>query len=85
MYLQTVEFTSENFLFCFSDALIETKLKGDIFLDGDELIKLVKNINKGQENPHLLDQLISAFFENGGDELRDDLTAICFDYLKVYK
>ncbi|WP_053005954.1 PP2C family protein-serine/threonine phosphatase [Kiloniella spongiae] len=79
--LQTVPFTKNHLLFSFSDALIETKLNDGTFLEGEELIKLVKDLTNSRANPQLLNQLISSFFENGGDDLRDDLTAICFDYL----
>ncbi|WP_085906678.1 PP2C family protein-serine/threonine phosphatase [Kiloniella majae] len=79
--LQTVPFTENHFLFSFSDALIETKLNDGTFLEGEELINLVKNLTRNKANSQLLDQLIASFFENGGNDLRDDLTAICFDYL----
>ncbi|WP_085901877.1 PP2C family protein-serine/threonine phosphatase [Kiloniella majae] len=79
--LQTVPFTENHFLFSFSDALIETKLNDGTFLEGEELINLVKNLTRSKANSQLLDQLIASFFENGGNDLRDDLTAICFDYL----
>ncbi|WP_085909827.1 PP2C family protein-serine/threonine phosphatase [Kiloniella majae] len=79
--LQTVPFTENHFLFSFSDALIETKLSDGTFLEGEELINLVKNLTRNKANSQLLDQLIASFFENGGNDLRDDLTAICFDYL----
>ncbi len=79
--LKTIPFTPEHFLFSFSDALIETKLKDGTELEGDQLRKWVKDLTNAQPNPQLLDQLIMAFFENGGDDLRDDLTAISFDYL----
>ncbi len=80
--LQTVAFTKSHFLFSFSDALIETKLNDGSFLEGEELMNLVKNLTNGNANPQLLDHLISSFFENGGTNFRDDLTAICFDYLQ---
>ncbi|WP_299378812.1 PP2C family protein-serine/threonine phosphatase [uncultured Kiloniella sp.] len=79
--LQTVPFTKNHFLFSFSDALIETKLNNDTYLEGEELIRLVKYLTGGRPTPKLLDQLISTFFERGGNKLRDDLTAVCFDYL----
>ncbi|WP_052742126.1 PP2C family protein-serine/threonine phosphatase [Kiloniella litopenaei] len=79
--LQTVPFTKDHFLLSFSDALIETKLRNDTYLEGEALINLVKELTEGTANPQLLDQLIATFFEKGGHELRDDLTAICFDYL----
>ncbi|WP_120495811.1 PP2C family protein-serine/threonine phosphatase [Kiloniella sp. EL199] len=79
--LKTIPFTPDHFLFSFSDALVETKLNDGTLLEGDELIEWVKDLTNAQPNPQLLDQLIMAFFENGGDDLRDDLTAISFDYL----
>ncbi|WP_417432117.1 SpoIIE family protein phosphatase [Kiloniella sp.] len=79
--LQTVPFTKDHFLFSFSDALIETKLNNDTYLEGEELIRLVKYLIGGRPTPQLLDQLISTFFERGGNKIRDDLTAVCFDSL----
>ncbi|OUS12952.1 hypothetical protein A9Q97_05510 [Rhodospirillales bacterium 47_12_T64] len=76
-----IPFDKENFLLCFSDALIETKMTTGETLEDEGLIKLLKNLATQKANPDLLDQVIATFFENSGNNLRDDLTALCFDYL----
>jgi len=73
-------FTRDNFLFCFSDALIETKMFNGEVLEGEELMELTKGLSAGSPNSDLLDMVIASFFENGGTSLKDDLTALCFDY-----
>ncbi len=78
--INTIAFNQDNFLFCFSDALIETKMHNGNMLEGEELMSLTKSLSGEKPNPDLLGQVIAAFFENTGKSLRDDLTVLCFDY-----
>ncbi|MCZ4282286.1 fused response regulator/phosphatase [Kiloniella laminariae] len=76
-----IAFSKDNFLFCYSDALTETQMKDGKYLEGDLLLEKVRSLSSASENKHLLDQVMKDFYENKGHLLKDDLTAVSFDYL----
>ncbi|MFD2206700.1 PP2C family protein-serine/threonine phosphatase [Kiloniella antarctica] len=79
--INTIDFTEDNFLFCFSDALVETKLHNKKMLDDEELISLIKTFSVKAPNPNLLNQVVATFFERIDEPIQDDLTVLSFDYL----